>query len=228
MPKKTKAIKKTNENAPWNRKKNAERKSIETNPLRKTFLIVCEGQTEKLYFQSFPVVSATVKVMDTKGKTKIQLVEYTQKQVENSSNTYNEIWCVFDMDVKRCKKEFADFDNAIKKAKALKYKVAYSNDSFELWFYLHYAYTDVEHLRIFYYEELGKFWDNNYSKKGKKVRFAKSIYQLLLRDEKANQSNAIKNAAKLYKAKRDLTYHQQNPVTTVFQLVELLNENLLQ
>jgi len=227
MPKKTKALKKTDENAPWNRKKNAKRKSIETKPLAKTFLIVCEGQTEKLYFQSFPVVTATVEVVDTKGRTKIQLVEYAENKIENTSNTYDEVWCVFDVDVKRREKEFADFDNAINKANALKYKVAYSNDCFELWFYLHFEFTEQEHLRTFYYKALGKLWNISSAKDIKKLAFSKTIYHQLLNDERANQSKAIKRAEKLYHDKSDLLYHQQNPITTVFQLVEMLNQNLM-
>ena len=227
MPKKTKALKKTNENTPWNRKKTAKRKRIETKPLAKTFLIICEGQTEKLYFQSFPVVSATVEVVDTKGRTKIQLVEYAENQIENFGNTYDEVWCVFDMDVKRGEKEFADFDNAINKAIALKYKVAYSNDCFELWFYLHFEFTEQKHLRTFYYKALGKLWNISSAKGLKKSAFSKTIYHQLLNDEKANQSKAIKRAEKLYHDKSDLLCHQQNPVTTVFQLVEMLNQNLM-
>ena len=60
------------------------------------------------------------------------------------------------MDVKRGADEFADFDNAISKAVLLGYKVGYSNDSFELWFYLHFNFTDAQNLRTFYYSELSK------------------------------------------------------------------------
>ncbi len=131
------------------------------------------------------------------------------------------------MDVNKRAKEFADFDNAIFKALVLNYKVAYSNDCFELWFYLHFAFTDQEHLRNFYYQELGKSWNINYENEGKKTAFSKTIYALLLNDKRADQTNAFKNATKLYKSKSDLPFHQQNPITTVYQLVELLNQYLM-
>ncbi|MCV6630844.1 MAG: RloB family protein [Flavobacteriaceae bacterium] len=39
------------------------------------------------------------------------------------------------MDVDKGEQEFADFDGAIKSARAKGYHIAYSNDCFELWFF---------------------------------------------------------------------------------------------
>ncbi|MFK7982754.1 MAG: RloB family protein, partial [Saprospiraceae bacterium] len=137
-------------------------------------------------------------------------------------------WCVFDMDVKKREKEFADYDNAIEKAKVQEpeYKVAYSNDAFELWFYLHYDYTEQQNHRKFYYDELSKKWNINYVKEGKKYAFCLEIYARLENDTNASQLDAIKRAEKLYKNQEDLPYHQQNPVTKIYELVEFLNQNL--
>ena len=129
------------------------------------------------------------------------------------------------MDVKRGKKEFADFDNAIEKAIAKNLKVAYSNDCFELWFYLHYEYTEQQHRRKFYYDSLSKKWNINYIKFGKTRKFCSEIYSLLENDDSASQHNAIQRAEKLLHQQKDLVYHEQNPVTTVHVLVEFLNEN---
>jgi len=139
MPKRTKAIKKTDRGKAWLKKRNTTKYKIETKDLNKTILIVCEGQTEQLYFESFPVLSLTVKVMNLGGQAKLKMIEITTDIIKNSQREYDEIWCVFDMDVNKGEKEFADFDNAIEKAKLQtpEYKVAYSNDAFELWFYLH-------------------------------------------------------------------------------------------
>jgi len=43
---------------------------------------------------------------------------------------YDEIWCVFDMDVNIGGHEYQEFDNAILKAQSLGFNVAYSNDAF--------------------------------------------------------------------------------------------------
>lgn len=226
MPKKTRAIKHTDIDKPWNRKIKTSQYNIDSRPIPKTILIVCEGQTEELYFKSFPVLTLTVEAHNLEGQTKLQLVEATKGIIEQSDKQYEEVWCVFDMDVKRGEKEFADFDNSIHKALELNYKVAYSNDAFELWFYLHYQYTDAKNLRTFYYTELGKLWNINYQKDGKTYGFSNLIYQKLLDDNKSSQPNAIKRAKKLLDDRKELAYHVQNPVTTVYQLVETLNNNL--
>jgi hypothetical protein len=228
MPKSTKAIKITDKNKAWNKKSLPSSYKIETIPINKTILIVCEGQTEKLYFESFPVLGVKIKAIDLKGQAKLKLVESTIEIVENAKEEYNEVWCVFDMDVKRGAYEFADFDNAISKALVLGYKVAYSNDAFELWFYLHYNMTDYQHLRSFYYKELGKRFGINYVKEGKKFAFSLKIYDILKNDITSSQSNAIQRARSLFEEQKKLPYHQQNPNTKVYELVEELNRNLRQ
>jgi len=228
MPKKTKAIKHGDkkQGKAWLRKTKSSNYRIEEVETNKMILIVCEGQTEKLYFESFEVFGLTVKAVDLGGQANLALVDATLNITKSSDVQYDEVWCVFDMDVNRGESEFADFDSAIVKAERLGYKVAYSNDSFELWFYLHYQYTEQQHLRTFYYEQLGNFWDLNYEKEGKKYSFAKSIYNRLSLDEKALLPSAIKNAEKLYNNQKHLPYHKQNPVTTVFLLVGLLTRNV--
>jgi len=209
-----------------NRKTQPNGYRIETIPVSKTILIVCEGQTEKLYFESFPVLGVRIRAIDLKGQAKLKLVESTKEIVENSKEEYDEVWCVFDMDVKRGAVEFADFDNAISKALLLGYKVAYSNDSFEVWFYLHFNFTDSQHLRSFYYKELSNKFGVNYVKEGKKYDFCLRVYDILKKDENSSQEKAIERARSLFKKQENLPYHQQNPNTKVFELVEELNRNL--
>ncbi len=226
MPKSSKAIKVTDKDKAWNKKVQPSSYNIETIPINKTILIVCEGQSEKLYFQSFPVLGVKIEAIDLKGQAKLKLVESTKEIVENAKEEYNEVWCVFDMDVKRGEVEFADFDNSISKALLLGYKVAYSNDSFELWFYLHYNYTDAQNLRTFYYTELGKRFGINYVKDGKKYDFCLKIYDILINDGSSSQEEAIKRARSLFEQQENLPFHQQNPNTKIYELVEELNRNL--
>jgi len=227
MPKKTKSIKITDIKAkkPWLKKVNASSYEIETKDPNKVILIVGEGQTEKLYFESFPVLTLTVEAIDLGGQSKLKLIEATEEIVKSSDKEYDEVWCVFDMDFKKGKKEFADFDNAIKQGLAKGFKIAYSNDAFELWFYLHYSYTDQKNHRSFYYEALGNKWGLNYEKDGKTYKFCQTIYQKLESDDASSQSKAIEGAEKLYKSQSHLPFHKQNPVTKVYELVKYLNEN---
>lgn len=226
MPKSTRAIKVTDQNKAWNKKSKPSGYRIDTIPINKTILIVCEGQTEKLYFESFPVLGVKIKAIDLKGQSKLKLIESTKEIVDSTDEEYNEVWCVFDMDVRRGADEFADFDNAINKALDLGYKAAYSNDAFELWFYLHYNLTNAQQLRTFYYTELGKRFGINYVRDGKKYNFCIQIYSILNKDINSSQQNAIDRAKALFEEQKHLTYHEQNPITKVYELVEVLNENL--
>lgn len=98
MPKKTKAIKVTDGDKAWNRKPKPTSYRIEEIPINKTILIVCEGQTEKLYFESFPVLGVRVDAINLEGQSKLKLVETTETiQTEEKRD---EVWCIFDMDVK--------------------------------------------------------------------------------------------------------------------------------
>lgn len=228
MPKKTKSIKITDLKAekPWLKKVSTFKYSIETIEKKKRFLIVCEGQTEELYFKSFPVLTADVKPIH-QGCSKSSLVECVADYLDDEN--YDEIWCVFDMDFKPdVKGQYEDFDNAINNANAAGYKCAYSNDAFELWFILHYQFIDQEQLRTFFFKTLSDYWDLNYEKNGKQRAFALSIYKRLLDDPKANQSFAIENATKLFESQQEKVYHLQNPVTTVYKLVKELNLHLRQ
>lgn len=226
MPKKTSAIKVTDIRGekPWLKKVGISKYAVETVTKNKTFLIVCEGQSEELYFKSFPVISARVNPVPL-GCSKSTLVECAKAIVEDES--YDEVWCVFDMDYKPdVNGQFTDFDNAIKSAIAAGFKCAYSNDAFELWYVLHYQLIEQEQLRTFYFQKLSEFWNFNYEKEGKNKKIARSLYSLLENDPKASQERAIKNAEKLFEAQKDKLFHLQNPVTKIYKLVESLNIHL--
>jgi len=226
MPKKTRAIKLTDRrgNKPWLKKKGISKYQIDTIEIKRTFLIVCEGQTEELYFRAFPVITARIKACPL-GCSKSKLVECTKAIVADES--YDEVWCVFDMDVKPdVVGQFEDYNNAIEEAERSGFNTAYSNDAFELWFVLHYQFIDQQQLRTFYYEALGNRWGfRNYDVDGKKRAFANTIYRRTLPD----QPTAIRNAQRVFEEVKDIRpYHLQNPVTTAYKLVMALNEHLRQ
>lgn len=226
MPKKTKAIKATDlkGNKPWLKKVGVTKYQSESIEKRKTFLIVCEGQSEELYFKSFPVVTATVKPVPL-GCSKSKLVDCAKEMVEGEN--YDFVWCVFDMDFKAGEQsQFDDFDNAVEAAIATGFECAYSNDAFELWYVLHYEFIDQEQLRDFYYKKLSEYWGVNYVKIGKTRKFASSIYTRLEDDVKASQERALSFAEKLFKTQENKVYHNQNPVTIVYKLVEALKKHM--
>lgn len=226
MPKKTKSIKKSDIKAdkPWLKKVGFTSYKEESKATKKTFLIICEGQSESLYFSSFPILSAKVITYDI-GCSNNRLVECAVDLA--SEGEYDEVWCVFDMDTKPDNSgQDDDFNSAIQLCANTGLKCAYSNDAFELWIYLHYHFTDQRNHRNFYYEQLSQIFGINYSKQGKKRKFSLEIYQLLKNDERANQNDAIQRSKTLVAQHADLPPHTQNPVTYVHELVEELNKYL--
>ncbi len=224
-----KILMKKNKVPAWERRGTSTPYNIEQFEANKRILIVCEGQTETIYFKSFDVLLLEVHCIDSKGRTKRQLIQYCEETVNQHKKrnlTFDEIWCVFDMDINKGENEFADFDNAISSATTKGYKVAYSNDAFELWFYLHYEFTDQQNRRTFYYRELSKYWGMNYEKNGKAENFCRKIYNLLENDARCSQTKAIHNAIRLHNDQQHLVHSKQNPVTTVYLLVRELNKYL--
>lgn len=225
MPGKSHSIKITDQKAykPWLRKSRPHAYAVNSRTKNKTFLIVCEGQTEELYFKSFPVLTATIQTVKT-GSSNMTLVDAVEQY--RRAGSYDEVWCVFDFDTNpMIQRQGEEFNRAIRKAQDRGYHCAYSNDAFELWFVLHYRYLDQQQHRDYFYEVLSGIWKINYTKEGKTLRFAKNIYRLLSEDTKASQQAAIANSHRLLVLHDGKPCHLQNPVTTVFQLVERLNEH---
>lgn len=195
---------------------------LNSRPVERTFLIVCEGETEKWYFQKFPLLTAKV-VAFAAGRSHYSLIEYARKLMKQDN--YDETWCFFDMDYNpEVVGQIQDYHNAVYADNSKNFRCAYSNDAFELWFYLHYEHTEHQHLRDFYFDKLGEIWSlASYRQEGKAQTFSQTIYDKLIEDEQASQENAIIRAEKLYEKHKDLTPFEQNPVTTVYKLVEILN-----
>ncbi len=225
MGKRSKHVKSNDQDKPWFRKQHTAR--TERNiPINKTFLIYSEGEnTEPEYFRSFPVRTETeVKVIGL-GSSRTALVKEVLELITNiEKNNDREIWIVFDRDVRYDNKEQGDkdFNNAIKLAEQYEIKCAYSNDCFELWFLLHDEYLESALHRSQFYEKLSNKFEFNYEKDGKGKDFAKSLYHTFL----DRMPYAIRNAERLHLSYPEKEYHLQNPCTTVYKLVEALNENL--
>lgn len=195
----------------------------------KVFLIICEGMnTEPLYFKAFPLGNAKVDSYGL-GSSKTALIEYViQNVVSDRSNADKEIWVVFDFDIKpdQFEQQKEDYNRAIQLAANKGIKVAYSNDSFELWFLLHYQHLELKWTRHQYYQKLGEWWECNYEKEGKKGEFCRKIYQKLLDDSRSDQDEAISRASRMLGQQQELSFADRNPCTTVFELVKELNEYL--
>lgn len=222
-------FKKGNAGKAWNRQKKPRGYNVNSQLITKRFLILCEGETEKDYFSAFPVASAEAKVL-SKGESRKAIVLSAIDAKKQSEYKGYEIWVVFDMDfdtqtTNNCTDLRQDFDQAIELSKQKGIQTAYSNDSFELWYLLHYESCGCQNRR-YYCERLKEIWKDHLKgmSYGKNEKFRRKTYELLL----PKQEEAIEKAKKLhqYHSNINTKCSKQNPCNTAYLLVEELNKYL--
>ncbi|BDX37306.1 hypothetical protein CYCD_06610 [Tenuifilaceae bacterium CYCD] len=185
---------------------------------KESFLIICEGEnTEPEYFKSFRLSSARVKTISYTNKgNAINFVNEAILEKNKRGKDFDNYWVVFDMDANTKQ----DFNRAIQLAKTNKFKVAYSNQAFELWYLLHFGYIQNKMHRRLYKRKLDELLPFPYEKD---KETAKRMYAELLN----KQGDAIANAARVY---NEIGNHHspadEESSTTVYQLVESLNKFL--
>ena len=189
-------------------------------------ILACEGAvTEKNYFESIfkelmknKNIAKTSLVITKHAHTNPKGVLKDLEAALQKDNEYEYKWIVIDRDEMRPNGGghlLSDFNGAISSAEAQGIQVAYSNPSFEIWYLLHFEYRNTGLNRDEVIEQLKKYVD--YAKN------SKSIFSEI----KEKQIDAIGFAKRLdaeYKAGgRKLDPSTDNPSTTVYQLVEQLN-----
>ena len=179
-------------------------------------IIACEGtKTEVSYFEAFfhaliqnKNIAKTSFVIATHHHTDpIGVLKDLQAELKKDSE-FEHQWIVIDRDTHE---SFAD---TLYKAKSININVAYSNPCFELWYLLHFEDFNVSIHRHDLPARLNKHIV--YTKNSMK------IYQEIL----AFQQIAIERAKKLiinHSKDRALNPTIDNPSTSVYQLVEVLN-----
>ncbi len=200
----------------WKRKnRSLKRKSKYRGVPPESILIVCEGEkTEPNYFRAFRLSSAAVRV-EGWGANTLSLVKKAidiREKAKDHDEIFDQVWCVFDRD------SFPpqNFNAAINLALKENIKIAYSNEAFELWYLLHFHYYDSALSRNEYKKKLSELLNHPYKKN------SQSMYKELL----AKQNAAVKNAARLIKTYNPPDPGNDNPSTTVHELVQELNTYL--
>lgn len=219
-------IKKIKEQNRINNKFNLKKRedNISNDGLPKYLYIVCEGEkTEPNYLHSlcneinrkfYKYSQKTRIIIKGAGKNTRSLLDFARISVKEEMPYAQEVWLVYDKD------DFPkdDFDNtqysAEGKNDSIKYKVAWSNECFELWLILHFQYFDSPVDRNAYIKQLKTFIPN-YKKN------IKDIYEKL----KDKIPKAIRNAKKLYKNyAKGTPPSKMCPATRVYELVEYLQK----
>lgn len=174
-------------------------------------LIVCEGEcTEPNYFKSFRVSSAVIKIAGL-GSNTLSLVR--QALALKTENSYDQVWVVFDRDEHRLQ----NFNEAFELAQKNDIRIAYSNQAFELWYLLHFHYFNTAISRQDYILKLNDLLRSKYQKNDR------NMYDVL----REKQKTAIQNAKKLLHTHGiECKPAAADPSTTVFLLVEMLNQYL--
>lgn len=197
--------------------------------VKDTILIVCGGNTEKLYFtalnQKYKAETSQIQLcIEKESKDPLSIVQFAIKcRDEKYNNGINETWVVFDKD------DFEEkFYHAIELAKNEEIKVAYSNQAFELWFIQHFKCINTTLHRDKYKSEIDKLLKQNLSTNttySKKPKDLKKFFEIIL--DSALLDKAINNSKIAY-GKRKLI-DSSNPFgessTNVFKLVERLRKS---
>ena len=211
------------------RQQRQKRKKEYLKPKVNSFLIVTEGKcTEPYYFEGIEkliaekvggivdIVAAPKIDIIGKGMSSMKLVDATSEIVKNAKVMYQNIWVVFDKD------DFEDFDEAIIEGKRRGYNIAWTNQAFEYWLYLHFHYSDSALHRDDWNKKLDiLFKEYNLREKGYEKN-DKDLFNLL--NEFRGPQVAIKNAKRrMSKYKRnEYKPSDYDPGTTVHLLVEAL------
>jgi len=190
------------------------RRPINVIPVRQSFLIVCGGKTEQNYFEGFRQAEqmTTVRIrthLVGRDPTEV-VVAARQRQLEaqQRDEPYDQVWCVFDRD------EFPgrDFNEAIAQAKKYGVEVAYSNEAFELWYLLHFGFTDAAIDRREYCRRLDGLLGHEYSK----------VSTTMYAELEPQMQDAIANAGQLLARYNPCNPAADRPSTRVHLLVEQL------
>jgi hypothetical protein len=181
-------------------------RKVATKELRQRFLIVCEGEkTEPNYFRAFRVPREVITIKGVGANT----VALVQRAIQlRNGGEYDQVWCVFDRDSFPAEQ----FNRALAMAQKENINVAYSNESFELWYLLHFHYYNTAITRADYIKKLTDLLGHKYEKN------SDSIYDKLVNMQKT----AVHNARRLLEEYDPPNPERDNPSTTVHLLVEQL------
>lgn len=181
--------------------------------LKKTYLIVCEGATEEIYFKGMKrwenLRNVNVKVINPQVSTPFEILAYARREVKEKE--YDAAFCVIDGDV------LEHPSTPGMKQRDGKVRVIMTIPCFELWLLLHHKYTnrDFMNCRELITRELKNYWPGY--EKSKAYHNKMSFYE--------NLKDIFPKA--VYHAKRLEAENQENKKTKgtgtgVYRLIETI------
>jgi len=188
---------------------------------RRRILIVCEGrETERNYFdqmkrEGFAKDKLAITVKRGRGGSREQIAQFAVRCKEESSEPYDEVWCVMDTE------ESAERDaceTALKTLRQSEIEPCLSNPAFEVWLLSHFQKTTDTYLNCdAVVRDLNPHWKSRFDRDYDKAE--PKIFRLV----SSLTATAITNARwarEEYHSKRDIL--DCNAATDVFRLVQRL------
>ncbi len=238
---------------PWTLRESFSRKS----DTLVTFIIFCEDRvSEPVYLKYFETQRIKINFAKDKKNMMRNVLDAITHCKENGlincqgedckiEDENTQVWCVFDRDKEDTPEKInrgnIEFDESIATAKRNGIKVAWSNDSFELWILLHFedvAVNEENKKREKYYDRLTQIFDSieNPNEDLQKVKryphwnYKNSLkhennFRNIVRNEAiSNVSLAISRAKQLeqYFDSKELQNHEKSPYTLMHHLIEEL------
>lgn len=215
------------------REERRQRKYETLKPRANSFLIVTEGEcTEPMYFKGMKkliqeriggrIDVASVPRIDIHGKgmSTSHLIQATERLVKDAKIVYQNVWIVLDRD------DFKDFDEAVRAAAEKGFKVAWSNQCFEYWLYLHFSYSEAALHRDEWFKKLDELFSRYSLGDGSYRKNYENVYELV--NTYGSVDAAIKNARSRMKGydSRSCKPSAYDPGTTVHELAEELKRYL--
>ena len=187
---------------------------------RQIIYIICEGkETETLYFKHFRTRNCLVDIVPIPSKHKAaeHLVKHAKSLISQSDyypKDGDQLWCVFDRDDNKDHELQAAVDFAQKQG----YHIAYSNPSFEYWYLIHFE------KRNGFIKDSAAVIDL-LKRNGYLANYEKSVdvYKELFAYQQTAIERAKERVDRLEKDHMAIISCDSNPVTTVYELVEFLN-----
>lgn len=187
---------------------------------RPIIYIICEGkETETLYFKHFRSRNCLVDIVPIPSKHKAaeHLVKHAKSLISQSDyypKDGDQLWCVFDRDDNKDH----ELQAALAYAQKQGYHIAYSNPSFEYWYLIHFE------KRNGFIKDSAAVIDI-LKRSGYLANYEKSVdvYDDLIAYQQIAIDRAKNRVEQLEKDNTAIISCDSNPVTTVYELVEFLN-----
>ncbi len=187
---------------------------------KKVLISLEDTKSSKYYFEKLVKdknLSGEVIFAKHIGTDPGSVVEAIVSHLTDKTKKYEKKWGVIDKD----DYSKGQINGAIQRAKDLDICVAISNEAYELWVLLHFVPITAHTSRSDLNKKLDKIFKDQFNMQYSKA--SQDIYQLIVGLQHIAITNAKRLVDSYIRDNEKITPFSDNPLTTVYQLVEYLN-----